>query len=337
MRLVDRAALHAELEGTPLSPWLSWLSARLDEAEDETRHGNLTWIRAALEQLPQVNAREVLLAAECIRIGAADEVDVTTRGTLEGALRGLMPWRKGPFEVFGLHIDTEWRSDWKWQRVSPHLAPLPGRTVLDVGCGSGYHLLRMRGAGARLAIGIDPSVLFTAQFAALRRLGGITHAHVLPLPLEAVPDVAQGGRLPVFDTVFSMGVIYHRRDPLEHLSQLHDCLRPGGQVVLESLVIPQDAGDCLHPADTHLNPSGRYAMMRNVWHVPSAATLQAWMQAVGFRDVRIVDECQTTLQEQRRTDWMQFASLADFLDPADASRTVEGFPAPRRAVLVAEK
>lgn len=335
--MVDLAALSHEMQHDPLAAWLAWLPDALASALDEARNGNLLWIHQALAQMPAVRARHVDLQTDTVSIGLADEIDTSSKTQLEQALRGLMPWRKGPFAVFGIHIDTEWRSDWKWQRAQPHLAPLAGRRVLDVGCGSGYHLLRIRGAGARLAIGIDPSVLFTAQFAALRQLSGVSHAHVLPFALEALPAAQDGGRLPLFDTVFSMGVIYHRRDPQEHLAQLLECLRPGGQLLLESLVIEGGADDCLYPADTASNPSGRYAMMRNVWALPSARLLQQWMQQAGLRNVRIVDEAPTSLQEQRQTDWMRYDSLQDFLDAKDPTRTVEGLPAPRRAILVAEK
>ena len=335
--LIHWDALRTDLVQHGLEAWLGWLPAAQERAQDTERDGNLPRFLQALEALPKRRAQRVDLTRDAILIGEAGEIDSAGRERVEQALRGLMPWRKGPFEVFGVFIDTEWRSDWKWTRVLPHLAPLVGRRVLDVGCGSGYHLLRMRGAGASLAIGIDPSLLFTAQFAALRALGGVSLAHVLPFPLEALPDAAQGGRLPVFDTVFSMGVIYHRRDPQEHLAQLMECLRPGGQMVLESLVIPGGEDDCLYPADLASNPSGRYAMMRNVWALPSARLLQRWMQQAGLKSVRIVDECVTSCDEQRQTDWMRYQSLAAFLDPQDSSRTIEGLPAPRRAIVVAEK
>jgi len=329
-RMVDLRSLADELDGSPLAAWLEWLPDALAEVLDGERNGNLSRFIDALAACPPVRARHVDLNRPAVLIGDQGEIDDAMRQVLvEQSLRGLMPWRKGPFDVFGIHVDTEWRSDWKWDRVRPHLAPLAGRTVLDVGCGSGYHMLRMRGEGARLVMGVDPSVLFTAQFALLRGLSGVSHAHILPLTLEGLPQ-----RLPVFDTVFSMGVIYHRRDPLEHLAQLAECLRPGGELVLEGLVIEGGAGDCLYPAE---HASGRYAMMRNVWAVPSSTTLCDWVSQAGFRHARIVDECNTTLGEQRRTDWMRFQSLADFLDPDDPRRTVEGHPAPRRAVVVAER
>ena len=143
---------------------------------------------------------------------------VDQRAGLEEALMALHPWRKGPYEVFGLHIDTEWRSDWKWDRLAPHISALDGRRVLDVGCGNGYHCWRMRGVGAAEVVGIDPSPLFVVQFSAIQRYVQDPAVCVLPLGIEKVPR-----RLHAFDTVFSMGVLYHRRSPLEHLQVLRDC------------------------------------------------------------------------------------------------------------------
>ena len=100
--------------------------------------------------------------------------------------------------------------------------------------------------------------------------------------------------------------------------------------MLETLVVEGDE-------NTVLVPGERYAQMRNVYFIPSAAALKNWLEKCGFVDVRIVDHCATTCQEQRRTDWMETASLADLLDPSDPTKTVEGYPAPLRAVLVARK
>ncbi|HBX73869.1 MAG TPA: tRNA 5-methoxyuridine(34)/uridine 5-oxyacetic acid(34) synthase CmoB, partial [Halieaceae bacterium] len=131
-----------------------------------------------------------------------------------------------------------------------------------------------------------------------------------------------------FDSVFSMGVLYHRRSPMDHLQELRDCLRPGGQLILETLVIDG-------PLGATLVPEGRYARMGNVWFLPSPDTLMSWLRKLKFRDVALVDVSITTVEEQRQTEWMRFQSLADFLDPEDATRTIEGYPAPMRAVVTA--
>jgi tRNA (mo5U34)-methyltransferase len=183
----------------------------------------------------------------------------------------------------------------------------------------------MVGAGAHLAVGIDPMQLFLCQFEAVRKLlGGDQRAHVLPLGIEQLPELA------AFDTVFSMGVLYHRRSPLDHLYQLKNQLVSEGELVLETLVVPGDRHQVLVPGD-------RYAQMRNVYFIPSAEALKCWLEKCGFVDVSIADICPTSTEEQRRTDWMTSESLAEFLDPQDPTKTIEGYPAPIRAVLIAKK
>ncbi len=47
---------------------------------------------------------------------------------------------------------------------------------------------RMIGAGAHLAVGIDPTQLFLCQFEAVRKLlGNDQRAHLLPLGIEQLP------------------------------------------------------------------------------------------------------------------------------------------------------
>jgi tRNA (mo5U34)-methyltransferase len=103
-----------------------------------------------------------------------------------------------------------------------------------------------------------------------------------------------------------------------------------GELVLETLVIEGDDRQILMPKH-------RYAKMRNVWFIPSCDALALWLKRCNFENVRCVDINLTTTQEQRATDWMHFESLADFLDPGDPGKTIEGYPAPRRAVFVATK
>ncbi len=310
---------------TPALPapadWCEPLRALAEEGwRKARRHGDAARWQAAIETLPE-QAREIRLDTDCIRIGRADEIGEAARRRVREALMALHPWRKGPFSIFGIHLDTEWRSDLKWRRLAPHIASLAGRRVLDVGCGSGYHCWRMRGAGAASVTGIDPTPLFAFQFAACQRLIGDAAVGFVPAGIDAMPERTR------FDTVFSMGVLYHRRAPIDHLLKLKRLLEPGGELVLESLIIE----GC---ADTCLLPPGRYAKMRNVWFIPSPPMLERWLARAGFRDIRCVDITATTSEEQRTTEWMRFESLADFLDPADPSRTIEGHPAPMRAIFV---
>ncbi len=323
--MIELEQLILAMAGTELEEWGRKLPAQVDARMDSGRYGNLPIWQAAVAALPEATPSRIKLDADAVTIGEASDISPAEHAVLIDTLMGLHPWRKGPFELFGLPIDTEWHSDWKWNRLREAITPLQGRRVLDVGCGNGYYALRMAGAGAERVIGIDPTPVFVMQFQAFRRYLPHVPVDVLPLALEDLPD-----RLEAFDTVFSMGVLYHRRSPLDHILALRDCLRPGGELVLETLVIEGDE----HAV---LMPEGRYAKMRNTWFIPSIAMLEIWLRRCGFRSIRVVDVNQTTVEEQRSTEWMHFESLADFLDPEDPDKTVEGYPAPRRAVLIAEK
>lgn len=297
---------------------LASLETLIAERLAPSAHGDMPTWQAALRALPE-------LAVESVDFGPTVTVDgpadAAARQQLQAALAGLHPWRKGPFRLFGVDIDTEWRSDWKWDRIAPHLASLEGHRVLDVGCGNGYFGWRMLAAGAASVIGVDPTLVFCLQHRAVNRYLREPANQVLPLRFEELPAAT-------FDTVFSLGVIYHRRDPVEHAERLERHTRPGGQVVVESLVV--------ETAES-LQPRGRYARMRNVWTVPSLTDLTGWLEAAGLADARVVDVTATTTDEQRSTDWMRFQSLAEALDPERPQLTVEGHPAPVRAVVVARK
>jgi len=327
---IDYSEFYERLKGTDLEPWIEQLPERIAHGLRYERYGLLKEWEVALAKFPNVDViapkDSNLPSPRSTRVELREEVrvDGPEIAGLEEMLKEFHPWRKGPYHIHGTHIDTEWRSDWKWDRIRPHLQPLEGRTILDVGCGNGYHCWRMAGEGAKLVVGVDPSPMFICQFFAMKHFIKDSRAWVLPLGIEDVPETSG-----VFDTVLSMGVLYHRKDHIEHIEQLKSFLRPGGELVIETLVIDG-------PEGYSLIPEGRYAKMRNVWNIPSVPTLEKWMKDCGLKDVRTVDITATSTEEQRSTDWMTFESLSDFLDPDDSTRTVEEHPAPRRAVIVAK-
>ena len=281
-----------------------------------TPHGHFADWLATIAALPSPAAATIALQ------NAAVSASGDTLPGLETALRALQPWRKGPFTLYGVHIDSEWRSDLKFARLLAAGVDFSGKHVLDVGCGNGYYLYRTLGAGAKMALGLDPSWHYLAQYLALERLLGTQRCAYLPLTLD---DCAPSG----FDLTLSMGVLYHRRDPLQHLAQLRDTLRDGGQLILETLVIDGDAQTVLMPPD-------RYAGMRNVWFLPSVAALHRWLVRLGFAIAYSGETVATTSAEQRATDWIDRYSLADFMN-ADFSATIENLPPPQRVIIIATK
>ena len=312
-------ALFDYFRGHGLNDWVQRLEA--ETGNWLVNHGDYARWSSALDILPEMtniggsfNLPAVTVTGDCDDPAA-----------LRQALQGLMPWRKGPYRINDVFIDSEWRSDFKWDRILPHLSSLENRRILDIGCGNGYHCWRMLADSPEIVVGIEPSVLFNLQFHALQKYLQRSDIGLLPIGVEDLPK-----NLNCFDTVFSMGVLYHRRSPLDHLYQLKGFLADGGELCLETLVIKGSEGRVLLPPD-------RYARMRNVWFIPSSAELKLWLERCGFIDVRVVDESVTSVQEQRVTEWMQFESLAQSLNRGDPTLTVEGLPAPRRAVILAHK
>ncbi len=321
--MIDYQPLYNALVDAKAEAWAEILPQQLERGFDPTKHGNLAEWQALVDSVPHIPTAQRVLDADAVQIGDSDDLPGAAKQQLESQLKALHPWRKGPYNLFDINIDTEWRSDWKWNRLKNHIAPLEHRLVLDVGCGNGYHCWRMLGAGAKTVVGIDPMMLNVMQFQLVRKLYGEAPVYVLPMGIEDMPY-----GLKAFDTVFSMGVLYHRRSPIDHLMELRDCLQPGGELVLETLVIDSGLGQVLLPED-------RYARMRNVWFLPSCDTLIGWLKRCGFKNIRLVDVTVTSIEEQRTTEWMTFHSLKDFLDAENPQLTCEGLPAPKRAIVIA--
>lgn len=299
-----------------------WPKHLLAERFRRENHGDFPrWVEA-INGLP-TGSNEANIQFQTDAITCDINLSADAKNLLHEQLMLLHPWRKGPFQIDHVFIDTEWRSDWKWRRLSKTLGSFKGQRVLDIGCGNGYFGWRMLGAGASEVIGIDPTLLFCMQHQAVQKYLNDRRNWVLPLKVEEIPNSTN------FDRVFSMGVLYHRRDPQEHVNKVFNLTAPsGGQGIIETLVVN---------GAKSLYPDGRYARMRNVWCVPTVDDLCNWMAKAGFSDIHVIDVSTTTLDEQRSTPWMHFESLVDALDPHDQTLTVEGLPRPVRAMVVGNR
>ena len=196
---------YQQIATNRLSHWLTSLPAHLNQWHNNNLHGEYKHWQKTLDALPSIKHESRSELINSVSVGKLGDFNAGEFKRLENLMKKFKPWRKGPYHIHGLHIDTEWRSDFKWDRLSPHISDLSGRYVLDIGCGSGYHLWRMRGAGAEFVVGIDPTQLFLMQFNAVQHFINDDAVNLLPLGVEELPDLA------AFDTVFSMGVLYHRK------------------------------------------------------------------------------------------------------------------------------
>lgn len=308
-----------------IGPWFPELSENISRRNRSIFQGNArgTALAHALDKLPDVTPSSIDTDQARIRIGTAQDLDDSQSTALSRALNGLRPWRKGPFEIFGIRLDSEWDSAMKWDRLAGHLGAQAGKRVLDIGSSCGYYMFRLAARQPALILGLEPYLNYYFQFLALARYLALPAVHGLPLKLEELPDLRR-----CFDTVLCMGILYHRRAPLDTLLQIHRLMVPGGQLVLETLVMEGNG-------EVALFPKKRYAGMNNVYFIPTVACLSHWLGRCGFDNIRCVDVSKTTLAEQRRTEWIDTQSLADFLDPSDPQKTIEGYPAPVRAMVLA--
>lgn len=300
-----------------LSSWNDAVQAQ-PEAHFPRRHGRfdqwLETLAAMAAAMPEGVARDFTQDW----VSAKAELTLDQHDALKHALRTMMPWRKGPFVLGDVAIDSEWRCYLKYQRLIDSGLEIRGKRVLDVGSGNGYYLYRLLGSGAQCAIGMDPSWHSFAQFLLLQHWLGSEHCAYLPSALDHLPLTGAG-----FDLTMSMGVFYHRRDPLAFLEQLRATLAPGGRLLLETLVI-EGGKTCVYL------PEDRYAGMRNVWFLPSVAALVHWLKRLKWQVEWVGEPVMTTAQEQRRTDWMQSHSLVELLAESPADE-----PPPQRVMLIA--
>jgi tRNA (mo5U34)-methyltransferase len=308
-----------------LGSYLAELSATVNARNQDIFYRNKKGIGLAhvLDRLPDVQPSSADAGQARIRIGTADDLDLNQTASLNAALCDLKPWRKGPFELFGIHIDSEWDSSIKWNRLAGHLGSLAGKRILDIGSSCGYYMFRLAARQPALILGIEPYLTFYFQFLALSRYLTFPQIHCLPIKLEEMPPMRR-----CFDAVMCMGILYHRRSPLDTLLQIHGMMVPGGQLVLETLILEGDG-------EMALFPEKRYAKMNNIFFIPTVACLNHWLTRSGFDCIQCVDVSRTTSKEQRKTDWVDTESLGDFLDPDDPGKTVEGYPAPVRALFLA--
>jgi len=307
------------------SPFKDKLNAALEKKRPffETPKGNILKYATALEALPKVIPSTFNLASDVVGGGSARDIPFSQRADMEDSLYQMCPWRKGPFDLFGISIDTEWQSFIKWDRFISHIAPLHRKRILDIGSSNGYYMFRMAAFDPSLVVGLEPQHTFYFQYLALQKYLKLPRVVNLPFTFDEFPVADH-----YFDTVFCMGVLYHRKSPLEMLKRIHDSLKKGGELVLENLIINSTEDFCLFPED-------RYAKMRNVFFIPSITAMTSWLKRTGFDNIRCVDVSPTTPGEQRKTPWIQTESLDDFLDPTDPQKTVEGYPAPLRAIFIA--
>lgn len=281
-------------------------------------------MHAAIASLPDIKPTHLDFTNDVITIGCAEDIGPYAEA-IEAMIKAFIPWKKGPFSVFGTEIDAEWRSDLKWNRVLPHLGSLAGHRVADIGSNNGYYMYRMLPLQPELVIGFEPENRHAFNFKMLQHFARQDALHFEPLGVEHM-DLYPA----FFDTVFCMGILYHHADPIGLLRKILASMKKGGQIIIECQGIPGED-------PVALMPENRYARGRGFWWLPTRSCLAHWMQRSGFREIEFFADVLLTSEEQRSSKFAPIESLEDFLDKDDRSKTIEGYPAPRRFYLKARK
>lgn len=286
----------------------------------------LTWknivpYQIALKALPSYEEVEVSLG-DRVEIQIAHLSEEHKR-QIEQTARLLKPWRKGPFQINTLLIDSEWQSQIKYNLLEPHFN-LKDKIVGDIGCNNGYYLFRMLTHQPKKLIGFDPSAICYSQFSFINHFIKSDIVYEL-LGVEHVEFYEHR-----FDTLFCLGVLYHRSDPVAMLKSLFKGLNKGGELILDTFMIDGEGEMCL-------TPKGRYSKIPNIYFIPTVNALKNWCERAGFEHIEVLEIMKTDHNEQRKTEWIDTQSLKDFLDPNDETKTVEGYPAPQRVYIKAFK
>jgi tRNA (mo5U34)-methyltransferase len=276
-------------------------------------------------QLAGFPARHLDFENDAVVIGRPDELSDNDRHQVENALRRFMPWRKGPFSIYGIEVDAEWRSERKWRRLLPVLPDLQGKIIADIGCNNGYYMFRMVPYQPRYVLGFEPTVQHYYCFQGLNSMAGCRNLDVDLLGVEHLDLFGE-----CFDVIFCMGIIYHRPSPIDTLRNILAALKPGGTLLLETQAIPGEEPLALFPDKT-------YAKVPGTYFVPTGSCLENWLAKAGFVDIDLFCRHPMTSEEQRCTDWMVFESFSSFIQPDDPTRTVEGYPAPWRIFIRGNK
>ncbi len=276
---------------------------------------NIAPLRRLLAELPDISTTTHL--GDVIEIEA--EISYAIRAQIRQIAWAMRPWRKGPFRVLDTFIDSEWNSALKYNLLAKHF-DVEGRAVADIGCNNGYYMFRMLSQNPRKIVGFDPSPLFMTQFDFINHFLRSDIRYEL-LGVEHLPLYEEK-----FDTIFCLGVLYHRSDPVSTLKSLKKGLRSGGELYLDTFMIEGEEDICLTPQKT-------YSKIPNIYFIPTVPALRNWCMRAGFKEVEVLETTTTTPDEQRKTEWIEGESLEAFLDPHNPEKTIEGYPAPRRVYI----
>ena len=277
----------------------------------------------SLNKIPQNELKEVrLILGDFVKL-EIPHLSAESFSLVCEVARALIPWRKGPFKINSLEINSEWNSYIKYNLLESHLE-IENKIIGDIGCNNGYYMFKMLEKNPAKILGFDPMPLCYLQFLFLDFFIKDKRNIFELFGIEELSFFQN-----YFDVLLCLGILYHRKSPLDSIKLIYNGLKKGGFAIFDCLIIDGDT-------ETALCPKERYAKMPNVYFIPTLTTFKNWLYANGFKDIVHITTLKTAFSEQRKTAWSSGESLENFLD-SSGEKTIEGYPAPKRAYLKAYK
>ncbi len=314
-----------------LPQWAAWLSPQVDKIALSALRDCLNeklldrrwerW-REGADAVVAVKADFLKVTAGTVCLGSHQALSDSDAAKIDYGLKAFLPWKKGPYSIFGREIDSEWRSDLKWDRIAPFLGSIEGQVIADIGCHNGYYMYRLRDLGAKCVLGFEPMPINFYNHQLLQNIYPVPEISLELFGVEHIDLFPES-----FDAILCMGILYHHTDPVGLLRKMRRALHPKGRIIIDCQGIA--GADSLS-----LTPTGRYAGATGVWFLPTLTCLQNWIRRAGFSQQTVIYSAPLDSKEQRATPWAELKSLSDFLDKGDKSKTVEGHPAPWRHYLM---
>ena len=314
-----------------LPSWESLLGPRADRdrllelrTKLNERLGDERWKRwrEGAAGVEGIRASRLSIEGDRVRFGSAEDLNEEEAERVGESLKAFLPWKKGPYEIFGHAIDSEWRSDIKWQRILPYLGEVKDTVVADIGCHNGYYMYHLRALGAKNVIGFEPMPINYFNHQLMQNIYPTPEISLELFGVEHVDLFPES-----FDLILCMGILYHHTDPIGLLRKMRIALKPKGRIMIDCQGISGD--DCIS-----LTPTNRYAGATGVWFLPTMSCLQNWIRRAGFSQQIPFYSAPLDSHEQRATPWANVKSLKDFLNPEDKTHTIEGHPAPWRHYIM---
>jgi len=212
---------------------------------------------------------------------------------MDTVMRKMGPWYHN-LNFSGINTnptDTEYPAR-RWRIVEPYIPKnLQGKSILDIGCNSGFFSLEMKKRNADRVVAIDfmPYLLSQVRFA----------SYWFDLPIEPrLLDVYDVALLETqFDLVVFLGVFYHLKHPLYALEKVASICKD--ILIFQSLM--RGSTDDFIPADNYVYEDNSffedpaYPRMYFIeksfhndasnWWIPNRSCLTAMLRVAGFKNI----------------------------------------------------